>query len=199
MPRLQRLQGRLPGQRRHGDVQGRVSLALLGGTSCVRDTLMPSGLIDQWARLGVRRAGIREPDYATAGAEHDRQESCRHAARTRYSRLCAGELQVIGFASGRCVTRVSRRVILWADTFNNYFTAGNRAGRGRSAGALRLSGRRFPCSTCAADVRCTTTAFWIEPSGLPRNRYWRRWRMRSMPELRWSCWSRVAARYFAMS
>ena len=121
LPRLQRLQGRLPGQRRHGDVQGGVSLALLGrpSPSATRLCLRPD------RSVGARRfdrSGIRQLLHAASGAEHDREEGCRHSARIARSRRSRRRPSRPGFESARCAIGGQPRVILWPDTFNNYFT-----------------------------------------------------------------------------
>ena len=79
------------------------------------------GLIDQWARLASDRPGIREPVHPAAGAEHDRQEGRRHAARSGRFRRSRRRPSSHGFESARRAIKASRRVILWPDTFNNYF------------------------------------------------------------------------------
>ena len=122
MPGLQGLQGRLPGQRRHGDVQGRVPVALLRGTSRPRHAYA-FGLIHWWARLASQRAarsptssrrrpGSRTLAKLVAGMPQ-RAQLPRVRARTTFQALVS--------RAGRPGHRRSRRVILWPDTFNNHF------------------------------------------------------------------------------
>ena len=49
-------------------------------------------------------------------------------------------------------------MILWVDTFNNYFHPADERGGARGAAGGRLPRRAFRAATCAAAVRCTTSA-----------------------------------------
>ena len=71
LPGVQGLQGRLPRQRRHGDLQGRVPVALLRGAAASAARLRVR-LHRRWARLAQRRAGLANlvtqlPGRARAG------------------------------------------------------------------------------------------------------------------------------------
>ena len=116
---MQRLQGRLPGECRHGDVQGRVSRALLGRSH-------PTGLrvcVRMDRQVGapcIACSGIRQFVYAASGTARRRESRGRSATPAANPCVCSGDISSRGFGNGR-VRNERSKVLLWADTFNNYF------------------------------------------------------------------------------
>ena len=187
MPVLQGVQERLPGRRRHGDVQGGVPGALLPRTAAaaasVRVRAGSTGgraLASQAPRLanaaahapGLARlakwvAGVAPerdmPRFATRTlrdwffGEHDGRSSVANASPAPDP----GPLPV----AGRQGVRHPRRVLLWPDTFNNSLpsrTSGARRWRCWS-GRLSRSCCRAGCSAAAG--RCTTSDSWARRAG----------------------------------
>lgn len=116
MPRLQGVQGGLPGQRRHGDLQGGHYYA--GRLRPV--TAYSIGLISWWARIAAHMPGLANMVTQTPGLR---------ALAKRVAGI-APERSVPGFAPQTFKAwfreRSPRnpdgeRVLLWPDTFNNHF------------------------------------------------------------------------------
>ena len=164
VPGVQGVQGRLPGQRGHGDVQGRVPRPLLRGPAAAA------------ARVRVR-AGSTSGRGWRASRRRWRTSSRRRRA------SAASPSGWPGWTTGGTIPAFAPRtfkewfrshrpqqpggppVVLWPDTFNNYFhpeTAMAAVEVLEDAGLPRggAAGR-----TSAAAGRCTTTVSWTWPGG----------------------------------
>ena len=136
LPGLQGVPDRVPDERRHGHVQGRVPLALLRGAAAAAARLRdgPDLLV---GAAGVAGAGAREPDHARAGRRQGR------------SRRWAGSRP-----GGRCRRSPRRRSGV---VVSPAAAAERRAGRAWSSGPTRsttTSTRRPP----RRPSRCSRTA-----------------------------------------
>ena len=93
LPRLQGVQGGLPGQRRHGDVQGGVPLPLLPAHHRRPVTAYSMGLIHWWARLaGARTAAGQYPDAAAGASATLLKRFAGIAPERRLPRFADGDL-----------------------------------------------------------------------------------------------------------
>ena len=156
--------GDCPVQRRHGHLQGRIPVALLREAAAaggrVRD-----GFVHRWARLASHRAAAGQRADARAGLVGHLQTAWRRLEPRDVPRFARrtfvdwfGERQRRNGSSDR-QNGEATRVILWPDTFNNYFhpSVADRRDRGARSGKLRSAW--FRRGRSAAAVRCTTTDF----------------------------------------
>ena len=201
MPGVQGLQGRLPGERRHGDVQGRVPLALLRGAAAAARRVCHRASIHWWARLASHRAGLvncADARAAAVGALASGSAACRTA---RDVPRFAAETFVDWFAQRRRGAERRRhaqatRVILWPDTFNNHFHPDDRASprsrcSKRPASACMFRGSRLCCGRPLYDYGLLDLAK-RHAAADPR----RAARRTSRPARRSSCSSRAALAVF---
>ena len=78
------------------------------------------GWIDRWCAAGGAGPGIRKSIYAIAGVEERGQDARAHSAAEADSRVCTAKFPA-WFRKHRAAHRAGTKVVLWADTFNNYF------------------------------------------------------------------------------
>ena len=116
LPVVQGLHARLPRQRRHADAQGRVPVApLQAAPATARGVRVRPDRQDGAPRVEAARA--RERVHAHAG-----RRSCSPARiPSASSRRSRREPCATGSARGRSRPTTGKKVILWADTFNNHF------------------------------------------------------------------------------
>ena len=79
------------------------------------------GLIDRWARLASIWPGdinLVDPD---SWSESSRQAGCGHAAGPHDSRICPANISQLVYEEEAAISGAKGKVILWPDTFNNYF------------------------------------------------------------------------------
>ena len=120
LPRLQGLQERLPGQRRHGDLQGRVPRPLLRGPAA------PARSLRRWGSSTIGR-GWRSvaPGLANLCTQtpvpRDVAKGSAASRRSATMPAFAAETFTHGSGAADASMRPGRRVMLWPDTFNNYF------------------------------------------------------------------------------
>ena len=100
------------------------------------------GLIDWWARLASYMPRVANFFSQTPGLRSVAKWLGGIAPAAEHAALRAGDLQGLVSPPSACETSGKPPVILWPDTFNNYFPS--RSGQGRGRGA-----RRRP------DIRCT--------------------------------------------
>ena len=117
LPGVQGVQGRVPGERGHGHVQGRVPLASLPGPAPaarrVRDGPDPLVGAARLARAGAgERASPARALFKRLGG--DRRRSARSRGSRRRRSAPGSGARPRGEPGGE-------RVMLWADTFNNFF------------------------------------------------------------------------------
>ena len=119
LPRLQGLQERLPGQRRHGDLQGRVPRAPLSGPAAAARRLFDGPDPSLGARSPSMRRAWQLPEQTPVIARSPNGSAGSHRTRT-LPRFAAGPS---GTGSARRPRRDGgdRGSLLWPDTFNNYF------------------------------------------------------------------------------
>ena len=111
----------MPGQRRHGDVQGRVLSHYYEGR--LRPThAYAMGLIYWWARLASRMPGLANFITQTPGSARAREARWAGIALQRKMPPFAPETFTRLVPAAARAKNVGRpQVILWPDTFNNYF------------------------------------------------------------------------------
>ena len=165
LPVLQGLQGRLPGQRRHGDLQGRVPLPPLQAPPAPARRLLDGA--DH-----VPRAA--RPHAPAAGQPADPR---RPGSRPRWSSAPAGsapsgEMPPFAqqtfkdwFAERGAVNPDGDPVVLFPDTFNNFLHPEPMKAAARGARGGRVPGRRARSRRCAAGARSTTTGCSTPRSG----------------------------------
>ena len=158
VPLLQGLQRRLPGQRRHGDLQGGVPLALLGRR------VRPRSRLCLWLDRSVVAAGvggsrIRQSVHPASGAERDFQEAGWHSSAAADSGIRRRAVQGHGSASAGARAIEGEPARSRSGPTPSTTTSSPRPRRPRSKCSSTTATRcRFPCSICAADGRSTTTA-----------------------------------------
>ena len=124
MPRLQGLQERLPGRRRRRHLQGRVSFALLRRPPAPAQRLRFRQHRSLGALASMCRAG--QSDHATAVAARHFKVRGRNPAQRSIPAFAPRNFQnlvssIALEARQPPKRRGSARVLLWPDTFNNYF------------------------------------------------------------------------------
>ncbi len=104
LPRVQGVQGGLPGQRRHGHLQGRVPVALLrtAPPARLRLRLRADPLLGARGVAGAAGGQRRDADAAAAERGEARR---RHAARPRHPRVRAVHVQAVDSSAARRSTR----------------------------------------------------------------------------------------------
>ena len=120
VPGLQGLQGRLPGQRGHGHLQGRIPVALLRGPAAAAARLR-DGLDLLVGAAGLAGAGPGQLLQPDAGLERPRQVARRHRLSSARMPPFARQTFKEWFADRPVRNQGRPPVILWPDTFNNYF------------------------------------------------------------------------------
>ena len=163
LPRLQGLQRRLPGQRRHGDATRPSSSRTTTPGGCGPRHAYAMGLDLLGRREAGAHAAARQPAHAGAGPAQRRQGAGRHRAQRRMPPF-AHEPFTAGSAAARPPRTGGPRVLLWPDTFNNYFRP-RRPSRRRGARGRRASRSPSRRARSAAAGRSTTGAGSAWPSG----------------------------------
>ena len=97
------------------------------------------GLIHWWSRLASRAPGLANLFTQSPGCGSMTSES-RASRRERELPAFASETFQQWFARRGVRNAGGKRVMLWPDTFNNYFHPEVREGRGGGSGARGLSG-----------------------------------------------------------
>ena len=69
LPLLQGLQDGVPGERRHGDVEGRISGAIITRAGCIRLQHYVFGFMDRWAQLASIAPGLANLPMRTPGIQ----------------------------------------------------------------------------------------------------------------------------------
>ena len=122
--RVQGLQDRLPRQRRHGDVQGRVPRASLR-TPAASPVALFDGMAAGMGRARGRRAAYREPSRPHADRERPREEGRGRRSRAARFRASPHSPSSSGSEIGPRRREGARGdVLLWPDTFTNRFHPG---------------------------------------------------------------------------
>ncbi len=120
LPLLQGLQDRVPGQRRHGHVEGRVSRALLRRQAAPAPALTPSApWIAGRARLARSLAG--EPADADPGVASLAKTMLDIAPQRSFRRFARRNFRAAFHRSSGREAAAGKPVLLWPDTWNNYF------------------------------------------------------------------------------
>ncbi len=156
---MQRLQARVPGERRHGDVQSRVFVPLFSRQTSPHPDV-PVRLhvqVGETRRTHARRSQLF---YAGAAVQHvfqaDRQRRSR-AAHSDVRRVYVPRLVPQAHAAQR---RKRARAVV--DRYvEQSFPPADCAGSGRSARRRGISRPHSTAVKFAADGRCTTTDCWI--------------------------------------
>ena len=126
------------------------------------------GLIPWWARLGLARprAGQRR---GASGRSASLKKARRH--RSRAQPACLRPPDVPGLVPPRPAGDPGRPVLLWPDTFTNFFQPEIARSRRRGAGGRRARGGDPPPGRSAAAARSTTSACSTSP-GASSGRSW---------------------------
>ncbi len=154
VPGVQGLQARMPGQRRHGDLQSGVPVALLPSPSpaAVRSSVRqdPSS-----RESGAIRAGPGQPDGAIAAVKAPASAICSESIPTARCPHLPRSHSAPGSTSGKRAARHERGVVLFPDTFTNFFEP--QIARA-AVEVLERAGFQveIPPSTCVAGGRCST-------------------------------------------
>ena len=127
------------------------------------------GFIHRWARLASRRSGRRQLLQPDAGPERGRQVARRASPRSGTMPPFARETFKDWFFAAGAQRRSGRPVILWADTFNNYFQPEHGKAAVEVLEDAGLPGVRAPRRTSAAAGRCTTSACSTRAKSYLRN------------------------------
>ena len=157
VPGVQGLQARLPGERGHGHVQGRVPVPLLRGAAAAAPRLR----VRLHPRLGAGRGGhaaarqLRDPRAGTDRAPPSGRRAWRPdggCRRSRRSRSSAGS------GGHRPPDRAGPRVVLWAGHLQRLLPSRDGTGGGRVLECAGFRGRRARAADRAAAGRSTTSA-----------------------------------------
>ena len=174
VPVLQGMSFGLPGQRGHGDVQGRVHPPSLRqqavGPAAVA---LVDGLAAAVVADRIEGAATGEPHGGHVAGEAPR----RDRARTRRAGVRRGDVHVmVRAAPGACPIGHQGRVVLWPDSFTNYLAPQV----GRAAVAV-LEAAGYEVILPGGHVCCGLT--WISTGQL-------RDRQAAHHDDRWTCWRR---------
>ena len=138
VPGVQGLQGRVPGQRRHGDVQGGVSRRTTTRASGARVAAYAFGLMYWWARLASLAPGVVNCVTQTPGAARRSPKRSPAMAPQRRIPLFAPQTFRAWFAQREPrERRRKRRRDPVARHLEQSLSSDDRAGRGRSARSMR--------------------------------------------------------------
>ena len=143
LPGVQGLQKRLPGQRRHGDLQGRVPLPPLRGPPATPAALRPARLVaGTWPRrftacglAGLVNTLCHAPGLPAPG-DRDGGLAARDPALRGRDASSSGGARRGGSGDG-----LARNGAALAGHLHQLLPSARRQGRGRSAGSRRLAGR----------------------------------------------------------
>ena len=174
---MQGVQDRVPRGDRHGGVQGGVSCEVTISVAAARSTCALFARIHEVARLGAlapRLANLLS-HAPGLGAIARRTLECPSGPRAAALRRANVSFVVRGRMRG-AGDSTAREVVLFPDTFNNFFRARGRDRRNRGARARGLQGRDSAGAIYAAGGRCTTPGCSIARDGASarRSTRWRR-------------------------
>ena len=148
----------MPGQRRHGDLQGRVPVALLPAAACARCRAYAFGLVDCWARLAARAPRLVNWLMRSAGlvARWSRRSPASRRERTLPAFARADVPRVV--ARARRCRRGRPRGRALGRHVQQPLPARDRHAPRSTCSSTPASACACRSARCAAAGRCTTTA-----------------------------------------
>ena len=140
VPGLQGLHRRLPGQRRHGHLQGRVPRPPLRAAAPARRALLDGVAAARWPGAAARAPGRQRARPRAGSATRSPSGSAASIPHREIPRFAPPHASRQQLARPPRPRRGEQPVVLWPDTFTNHFDPEIGARRRRRARARRLRG-----------------------------------------------------------
>ena len=146
VPRVPRVQGRVPGRRGHGALQERVPGRLLAAPRHAARRRARSATRARWRALGSAFAPLSNWVARSAPGRALNEAAARH--RPPPARCRRFERRTLGRAGAPASARAATAPLLFDDTFTNYYDPEIGAGRARRAGGRGRAARRWRRNGC---------------------------------------------------